>query len=221
MTTNDLLTLIQRAENLIQNAYTKSYPKKILIKASRYLQYIVRHLEHLANEFWSLDSNLQKREQIIKDHSEYLRRIVEIAKTLWRHDVINENTVISLARPLGWLGAFNECVELLEGTIGTNEDYFTYATLADIYFEIGLLDKSLENLEKIKKMGFRFYEVYYNLALTLYMIGEDLKAWETIEESEKLFKDKKPLYGLKIAVAIANNELELANRIVLERRGLI
>ena len=221
MNFDEFVNALDRAESILREVDSRGYSRRLLNKVNRIVNSIEVYLDSVVDELWSTDSTLTKRKQIISDFYPYIVRFLKIVKKLWVYNAINESKVTSIARITGWFGYFEDCVKLLEETIGETNDYFSFATLADIYFELGLLDKSLEKLEKIKAMGFSFYEIFYNMALILYMIGEDLKALEVINESEKKFKGKKPMFGLKIAVAIANNDLEEANLLVLKRRGLI
>ncbi len=218
---DDFVNALVRMENILKEVDNRGYSRRLLNKVNRIVNSIELYLDSAVDELWSTDTPLAKRRRIITDFYPHVVRLLKIVKRLWTFKTINENKITSIARIVGWFGYFDECVKLLEETIGEPHDYFSFATLADIYFELGLLDKSLEKLEKIKAMGFNFYEIFYNMALILYMIGKDQRALEVISESEKKFKGKKPMFGLKIAVAIANNDLEGANMLVLKRRGLI
>ncbi len=212
---NKLRSLINKMKK--GNKNTRKLHSKIIKTVIK----VRKHLEKISDIIWHEDTRLSTRLKILRESDIYIDYIGQDIITLYKYNIIDIEHVSNFARLIGNLGKFDMVEKMLINILGQEETYSNLATLSDLFFEIGMLEKSLEVMKKLGNIGIKFFETYYNSILILYFMGRDLEALEMINEVDKKFGEVPQLTGLKIALYISNNDINKANEINKRRRGLI
>jgi len=218
MELNQLLTKLTHYREKIDRILSKSLDQKLLLKLRRTFSKFMDELELIVEKFWNHSLPLSDREKILITSQKLLKSLYTTTKILYNRNLIGQEHIARSVSVLSQMGAFELAVSLIRETLWLDETFSNLATIADIGYESGLIDESLRALNKLEEMGFRFFELYYNKALVLYMMGNDIECLSLLEKLERNYGFKKTLIGLKVATLIANNEIEKAKKLSLMKR---
>ncbi|MGQ4890958.1 MAG: hypothetical protein ACP6IP_00535 [Candidatus Njordarchaeia archaeon] len=217
---SDFLENLSKLMNLIEKSRSNIHSRRYLTKSMKVLKKILSRLRHWSTVFWSSKTTLSVRRKIINDHLQHFSVIRDALVTLYRFNFANTNMILEYARVLASLGGLDVAEDLLNDTVGLDRDFSSLALVSDTLFELGMIDRSLNYLDKLRKIGYKFFEAYYNRVLILYLMGKNIEAMDTVKELEERFGEVPQIMGLKIALFISNNQIDEANRLNMKRRGL-
>ncbi len=218
MDINQLLTKLHHYREKIDKILSMSLDQKLLLKLRRTVSKSIDEFELIVEKFWSRSLPLDSREKLLAASRSLLESLYMSIKMLFLKNIIGQEKVAKTVSILAQMGAFDLAISLMRETLWRSETFSNLAAIADIGYESGLIDESLKALNKLEDMGFKFFELYYNKALVLYMMGRDAKCLELLEKLEENYGFNKSLIGLKVAALIANNKIEEAKKLSLMRR---
>jgi len=218
MLDKQFFTNLENRKEKIERIMSKLHESKNLMKLKKALIKFIDDLESVIDRFWSVNLSLSEREKILEKTSVVLKTLFSATKILYERGTIGQDMIVKVTPIMAQLGEFDLAISLIRETLWLNETFSNLATIADIGYESGLIDESVKALNRLEEMGFRFFEMYYNKALVLYMMGHDLECLRILDELEKNYSIKKSLIGLKVAALIANNKIDEAKRLSLMRR---